>query len=163
MPKITPFLWFDTQAEQAADFYISVFPQSQKGRVTYYNHAFPERDGTVMTVHFQLFGQEFTALNGGPSFTFTPAISLFVHCDSQQEVDRVWDKLTEGGKPGRCGWLEDKFGVTWQVVPTELFILLADKDPAKAQRVTESMLTMQKLDVNVLKQAAEQHVEQGTQ
>jgi predicted 3-demethylubiquinone-9 3-methyltransferase (glyoxalase superfamily) len=149
--KINPYLWFDTQAETAVDFYLSVFPQSKKKATTYYSPAFAERAGTVMTVSFELFGQEFIALNGGPQFSFTPAISLLVHCESQREVDELWEKLTEGGKPGRCGWLEDRFGVTWQVVPDELFVLLAD--PSRAERVTQSMLTMAKIDVEVLKRA----------
>lgn len=143
MQKISPFFWFDTQAEEAVDFYVSVFPDSRKGQVTYYNDAFPERAGKAMTVHFELFGQAFTALNGGPHFKFTPAISLFVRCRGQQEVDGYWDKLTEGGKPGQCGWLEDRFGLSWQVVPEELFELLAD--PKKAEGATQAMLGMRKI------------------
>ncbi len=151
MQKISPFFWFDTQAEEAVDFYVSVFEDSRKGRVTYYNDAIPGMAGKVMTVSFQLFGQDFTALNGGPQFKFTPAISMFVRCRGQQEVDEYWNKLTDGGKPGRCGWLEDKFGVTWQVVPEELFELLGD--PGKAGRVTQAMLTMGKIDIGELVRA----------
>ena len=154
MQEISPFFWFDTQAEEAVDFYVSVFKDSRKGKVTYYNDAIPGMAGKVMTVSFQLFGQDFTALNGGPLYKFTPAISMFVRCRGQQEVDEYWNKLTDGGKPGQCGWLEDKFGVTWQVVPEELFELLGD--PKKAGRVTQAMLTMGKIDIGGLERAGEE-------
>jgi predicted 3-demethylubiquinone-9 3-methyltransferase (glyoxalase superfamily) len=153
MQKISPFFWFDTQAEEAVDFYVSVFKDSRKGRVTYYNDAIPGMAGKVMTVSFQLFGQDFTALNGGPQFKFTPAISMFVRCRGQQEVDDYWDRLSDGGEPGRCGWLEDKFGVTWQVVPEELFELLGDAK--KAGRVTQAMLGMKKIVIEELVRAGE--------
>ncbi|MBT9331299.1 VOC family protein [Paracidobacterium acidisoli] len=153
MQKISPFLWFDRQAEEAVDFYTSIFQSSKKGRVTRYGDAFPDRSGEVMTVGFELFGQEFTALNGGPHFTFTPAVSFFIRCDSQDEVDFLWEKLSEGGRPGQCGWLTDKFGVSWQVVPVELFDLLADKDSQRTLRVTQAMLAMKKFDINALRQA----------
>ena len=153
MQKISPFLWFDTQAEEAVDFYLTVFPDARKGCVTRYNEAFAERAGKAMTVSFELFGLEFTALNGGPHYKFNPAISLYIRCRGQQEVDGYWEKLTEGGTPGRCGWLQDKFGLSWQVVPDELFELLAD--PAKAARVTQSMLTMQKVLIAELRRAAD--------
>ncbi len=153
MQKVTPFFWFDTQAEEAVDFYVSVFNDSNKGRVTYYPDAIPGVGGKVMTVNFQLFGQGFTALNGGPQYKFTPAISMFVHCKGQQEVDELWGKLTKDGKPGQCGWLEDKFGVTWQVVPEELQALLGD--PKKAGKVMPAMLSMGKIDIAELVRAGE--------
>src|ERR1700730_12918612 len=126
MQKITPFLWFDGNAEEAMSFYVSIFKNSKVGRVTRYGDAGPGPKGSVMTATFQLEGQEFYALNGGPVFSFTPAISFFVNCETQQEVDELWDKLCEGGKPNRCGWLQDKFGVSWQIIPKQLGDLLHD-------------------------------------
>jgi predicted 3-demethylubiquinone-9 3-methyltransferase (glyoxalase superfamily) len=154
MQKISPFLWFDTQAEEAVDFYLSVFKEGKKHRVTYYNNAVPGRAGQVLTVNFELFGQNYVALNGGPQYTFTPAISLFVRCKGQQEVDELWDKLTEGGKPGQCGWLEDKFGLSWQIAPEEMFELIGSPDPRAAQRVMEAMFPMRKIVIADLQAAA---------
>jgi predicted 3-demethylubiquinone-9 3-methyltransferase (glyoxalase superfamily) len=154
MPKITPFLWFNDKAEEAANFYVSVFPNSKIMSVSRCGDAGPGPKGSVMTVAFELDGEPFTALNGGPNFTFTPAVSFVVHCDTQQEVDHYWDKLTAGGKPEQCGWLEDKYGVSWQIVPKALMRLLQDKDPAKSQRVMKVMMQMVKLDIGRLEQAA---------
>ncbi len=151
MQKISPFLWFDGQAEEAADFYCSVFKDARKGRVTRYGASHPQMAGKAMTVAFELFGQHYIALNGGPMYQFTQAISFMVHCESQAEVDEYWDTLTaDGGKPGRCGWLIDKFGLSWQIIPNEMGELLADKDPAKAQR---AMLGMGKIDLEAMRQA----------
>src|ERR1700682_5190281 len=144
MQKITPFLWFDDKAEEAMNFYVSVFKNSKVVRVTRYGEAGPGRKGTVMSATFQLDGQEFFALNGGPQFTFTPAISFFVNCESQQEVDELWEKLSAGGRKGRCGWLQDKYGRSWQIIPSALGQMLQDKDPAKANRVMQAMLQMDK-------------------
>jgi predicted 3-demethylubiquinone-9 3-methyltransferase (glyoxalase superfamily) len=155
MQKITPFLWFDNQAEEAMNFYVSIFKNSKVGRVTRNGEKGPGPKGTVMSATFQLEGQEFYALNGGPQFTFTPAISLFVSCETQQEVDELWAKLSAGGKPGRCGWLQDKFGLSWQIIPTALGEMLEDKDPKKAGNVMAAMLQMDKIDVAKLKQAYE--------
>ncbi len=151
--KITPFLWFDDKAEEAANFYVSIFKNSHVGRVTRYGDAGPGPKGTVMSVVFQLEGQEFFALNGGPQFTFTPAISFFVTCETQQEVDELWEKLSAGGRKDRCGWLQDKYGLSWQVVPSALGRMLGDKDPKKAQRVMTAMMQMDKIDINGLQQA----------
>ncbi len=156
MQKITPFLWFDDQAEEAANFYVSIFKNSKIVNIVRYGEAGPGPAGTIMTVAFELNGQEFTALNGGPEFKFTEAISFFVNCESQQEVDELWEKLSEGGEEGPCGWLKDKYGLSWQIVPTVLGEMLNDPDPAKAQRVTKAMLQMQKIDIAELKQAYEQ-------
>src|SRR6266498_2618659 len=156
MQKITPFLWFDDQAEEAANFYVSIFKNSKIGNTARYGEAGPGPAGTVMPVAFELNGQEFTALNGGPEFKFTEAISFFVNCESQQEVDELWEKLSEGGEEGPCGWLKDKYGLSWQIVPTVLGEMLNDPDPAKAQRVMKAMLQMQKIDIAGLKQAYEQ-------
>jgi predicted 3-demethylubiquinone-9 3-methyltransferase (glyoxalase superfamily) len=156
MQKITPFLWFDDNAEEAIQFYTSIFKNSKIGRITRYGEAGPGPKGTVMTAVFQLEGQEFMALNGGPHFKFTEAISLFVNCETQQEVDELWEKLSEGGEKGRCGWLKDKYGLSWQIIPKALGELLADKDPKKSQRVMKAMLQMDKIDVKGLKQAYEQ-------
>jgi predicted 3-demethylubiquinone-9 3-methyltransferase (glyoxalase superfamily) len=154
MQKITPFLWFDGKAEAAMNFYISIFKNSKTIRVTRYGEAGPGPKGTVMAATFQLDGQEFFALNGGPQFTFSPAISFFVNCDTQQEVDELWEKLSEGGEKQRCGWLKDKFGVSWQIVPTVLGQMLQDKDSEKSKRVMNAMLRMDKIDIESLKQAA---------
>jgi len=148
MQKITPFLWFDGQAEEAMRFYVSVFKNSKVGSV---NRAGP--DGPVITVSFQLEGQEFMALNGGPKYKFTEAISLFVSCETQQEVDELWGKLTAGGEEQPCGWLKDKYGLSWQIIPTALGRMLGDKDPAKAQRAMQAMLQMKKIDIARLQQA----------
>ena len=160
MQKITPFLWFDDQAEEAVKFYVSLFKNSKIGGITRFDEAGAAASGrpkgSVMTVEFQLEGQEFTALNGGPNFKFTEAVSFVVNCDTQEEVDRFWGKLSEGGKESQCGWLKDRYGLSWQVVPTVLTEMIQDKDPAKAKRVMEAMLKMHKLDIRTLKQAYEQ-------
>jgi predicted 3-demethylubiquinone-9 3-methyltransferase (glyoxalase superfamily) len=153
MQRITPFLWFDGKAEEAANFYCSIFKDSKIGRVTRYGEAGPGPKGTVMSVIFQLEGQEFFALNGGPLFTLTPAISFFVNCETQQEVDELWEKLSAGGKKDRCGWLTDKYGLTWQIIPSILGKLMGDKDAEKAKRVTQAMLQMDKLDIKGLQEA----------
>ena len=155
MQKITPFLWFDNNAEDAANFYVSVFKNSKVLNVARYSDAGPGPKGSVMTAEFELDGLKFVALNAGPQFKFTEAISFVVNCESQEEVDYYWERLSEGGEKSRCGWLKDKFGLWWQVTPTILGKLMADKDPAKAQRVMEAMLQMDKLDIDRLKQAAE--------
>jgi predicted 3-demethylubiquinone-9 3-methyltransferase (glyoxalase superfamily) len=154
MPKITPCLWFDTDGEDAARFYASVFPNSKITEVTRYGSAGPRPEGTVMTVVFELDGQEFLALNGGPQFTFSEAVSFQVFCDSQDEVDAYWSKLSDGGEEGPCGWLKDRFGLSWQIVPTVLPQLLADPDAAKSQRVMQAMLGMNKIQIDELEQAA---------
>jgi predicted 3-demethylubiquinone-9 3-methyltransferase (glyoxalase superfamily) len=151
--KITPFLWFDGKAEEAMNYYVSVFKNSKVVRVSRYGDAGPGPKGTVMSATFQLDGQEFFALNGGPQFTFTPAISFFVNCETQQEVDELWDKLSAGGRKDRCGWLQDRFGVSWQVIPSILGKLLQDKDTEKANRVMKAMLQMDKIDIKRLQQA----------
>jgi len=155
MVKITPFLWFDSEAEEAAQFYTSVFPNAKLGAVSRYGEAGPGEPGSVMTVEFELGGQEFVALNGGPEFRFTEAISFQVDCESQDEVDRYWSLLAEGGEEGPCGWLKDRFGLSWQIVPTALPRLLKDPDREKSQRVMAAMLKMRKLDVSELERAAE--------
>jgi predicted 3-demethylubiquinone-9 3-methyltransferase (glyoxalase superfamily) len=155
--KITPFLWFDNNAEEAMNFYVSIFKDSKIIEVSRYGDAGPGPKGSVMSGTFQLEGQEFIALNGGPYFKFTEAISLFVNCESQQEVDDLWNKLTsDGGAPSQCGWLKDKFGLSWQIIPSILTKMLTDKDPVKSKRVMEAMLKMIKIDVNALKKAYEQ-------
>ena len=156
MQKITPFLWFDNQAEEAMNFYISIFKNSKIVSVSRYGDAGPGLKGTVMTATFQLNGQEFMVLNGGPEFKFTEAISFFVNCETQQEVDELWEKLSEGGEKGRCGWLKDKYGVSWQIVPSALGELMNDQDPEKSKRVMQAMLQMHKIDIKVLKQAYDQ-------
>ena len=156
MPKITPFLWFDGKAEEAVNFYVSVFKNSKTLSVSRYGDAGPGPKGTVMTVAFELDGQQFVALNGGPHFTFSPAISFVVSCETQEEVDHFWEKLSEGGKEVQCGWLEDKYGVSWQVVPRILPELLQDKNSEKTQRVLKAMMKMVKLDVRGLQQAYDQ-------
>jgi predicted 3-demethylubiquinone-9 3-methyltransferase (glyoxalase superfamily) len=153
MQKITPFLWFDDKAEEAMNFYVSIFKNSKVGTVTRYGKGRPGPKGTVMSVTFQLDGQDFFALNGGPLFKFTEAISFFVNCETQQEVDELWDKLSAGGEKSRCGWLKDKYGLSWQIIPSMLSKMLGDKDPAKAKRVMEAMLQMEKIDISRLKQA----------
>jgi predicted 3-demethylubiquinone-9 3-methyltransferase (glyoxalase superfamily) len=151
--KITPFLWFDANAEEAAKYYTSIFKDSKILRVTRYGEAGPGPKGTVMTVEFQLAGQELVALNGGPQFKFTEAISLVVNCDTQKEVDEMWSKLSAGGQQVQCGWLKDKFGLSWQVVPTVLAEMLADPDPQSSKRVMEAMLQMKKIDIAGLEKA----------
>lgn len=153
MQKITPFLWFDTQAEEAARFYVSVFPDSRILKTVRYGEVGPGPAGSVMTVMFELGGMQFTALNGGPHFRFTEAISLVIHCRSQAEVDNFWDKLGAGGSTNHCGWLKDKYGLSWQVVPAALPVLLSDPDPVKSQRVMRAMLKMDKLDIAALEHA----------
>ncbi|WP_447980112.1 VOC family protein [Candidatus Nitrospira bockiana] len=155
MPRITPFLWFDNQAEEAARFYVSVFKNSRIVTMTHYGEAGPGPKGTVMTVVFQLEGQDFIALNGGPHFTFTEAISFSVSCTTQEEVDEYWDKLSRGGEEGPCGWLKDRYGLSWQITPTILNEMLNDPDPQKSKRVMEAMLQMGKIDIERLKQAYE--------
>lgn len=151
--KITPFLWFDTQAEEAANFYVSIFKNSKIGKVSRYGDAGPGPKGSVMVISFQLEGLEFTALNGGPHFKFTPAISMMVNCDTQQEVDELWEKLSQGGRKDRCGWLQDKYGLSWQIVPTALGRLMSNPDRDKANRVMQAMLKMDKLDIATLERA----------
>jgi len=154
--KITPFLWFNNNAEEAATFYTAIFNNSKILETTRYTDAGPGPKGSVMTIRFQLEGQHFVALNGGPHFSFTPAISLYVDCQTQEEVDTLWNKLLDGGKPNQCGWLTDKFGLTWQIIPNTLIQLLKDKDPQKSKRVMQAMLKMIKIDINELKQAYDQ-------
>ena len=154
--KLTTCLWFDGQAEEAMTFYLSMFKNSKAGSVTRYGEAGPGRKGSVMTATFQLFGQEFLALNGGPHYSFTPAISFVVNCETQQEVDELWKKLSEGGREDQCGWLTDKFGLSWQIVPTLLPKLLSDKDPKKSQNVMKAMLQMKKIDSKKLQKAYDQ-------
>jgi predicted 3-demethylubiquinone-9 3-methyltransferase (glyoxalase superfamily) len=152
--KLVTCLWFDTQGEDAANFYTALFPNSKLGTITRYGSAGPRPEGTVMTVGFELMGQEFVALNGGPEFTFNEAVSFQVLCDSQEEVDRYWETLSEGGEQGPCGWLRDRFGVSWQVVPTALPRLLGDPDREKSQRVMQAMMGMKKLEIDELERAA---------
>jgi len=156
MNEITPCLWFDTEGEEAANFYTSVFPNSKIVDVARYGEAGPRPTGTVMTVSFELNGLKFVALNGGPEFTFSEAISFQVSCETQEEVDTFWSKLSEGGEEGPCGWLKDKFGLSWQIVPTRLPELLSDPDREKAQRVMAAMLKMKKIEVDELEAAAAQ-------
>lgn len=160
MQKITPFLWFEDKAEEAANWYVSIFKNAKLGKIARYDEAGAKVSGrpagSVMVVEFQIEGQWFSALNGGPEFSFTPAISFVVNCETQEEVDELWEKLSEGGRPDQCGWLQDKYGVSWQIVPTILGELMSDPDPAKAQRVMEAMLQMHKLDIAKLKAAYEQ-------
>ena len=155
MPALTPMLWFDTEAEQAAEFYTSVFPNSKIVEVTRYGSAGPRPEGMVMTVAFELDGKEFVALNGGAQYTFNEAISLVVYCETQEEVDMYWETLSEGGEEVACGWLKDKFGLSWEVTPTELPRLLSDPDTEKAQRVMAAMLEMTKIDIETLERASE--------
>ena len=153
MQKITPFLWFDGRAEEAMNFYVSIFKNSQVTSISRYGAEGPGLKGTVMSVTFKLAGQDFFALNGGPEFTFSPAISFFVNCETQEEIDELWEKLSAGGERLQCGWLKDKFGVSWQIVPSVLSELLSDPDPQKSQRVMRAMLQMTKLDIKTLKNA----------
>jgi predicted 3-demethylubiquinone-9 3-methyltransferase (glyoxalase superfamily) len=153
MQNIVPFLWFDGKAEEAARFYVSLFPNSKIDDIGHYGDEGLAEEGSVMTVSFQLNGQEFMALNGGPEYSFTPAVSFMVSCETQAEVDHFWDKLVEGGKPVQCGWLTDKYGLSWQIVPTILGKLMSDPDREKAGRVTKAMLQMVKLDVDALQRA----------
>jgi len=155
MKKITPFLWFDDKAEEAMNFYCSIFKNSKKGDVRRYGEAGPGPKGSVMTVTFELEGQEFMALNAGPQFSFTPAISFFVNCETQQEVDYFWEKLSEGGSKEQCGWLRDKYGLSWQVVPSVLGRILSDPDTTKSQRAMKAMMQMKKLDIEGLERAFE--------
>ncbi len=153
MSKITPFLWFDNQAEEAMNFYVSLFKNSKIGNVSRYGEGAPVPAGTVMSANFTLDGQDIMALNGGPQFKFTEAISFFVNCENQAEVDELWNKLCEGGEPGPCGWLKDKFGLSWQIIPKQLGELMGDPDPEKSRRVMEAMLKMSKIDVPTLQKA----------
>lgn len=155
MPKISPFLWFDTEAEEAANFYVRVFPNSRIKAISRYGEAGPGPKGSVMTVSFELDGQEVIALNGGPQFTFNEAVSLSVDCKTQSEVDRYWTLLSEGGEEGPCGWLKDRYGLSWQINPTVLGEMLSDPDPVKSRRAMEAMLTMKKFDIAALTKAFE--------
>lgn len=153
MQKITPCLWFDTNAEEAVKFYTSVFKNSNIGNIARYGKGMPLPEGTVLTIAFQLNGQQFTALNGGPKFKFTEAISFVVNCETQEELDSYWIKLTDGGAEVQCGWLKDKYGMSWQIVPVVLGEMLKDKDPEKSARVMQAVMQMVKLDIEALKQA----------
>jgi predicted 3-demethylubiquinone-9 3-methyltransferase (glyoxalase superfamily) len=155
MQKITPFLWFDNQAEEAANFYVSIFKNSKILSISRYGEAGPGPKGGAMTVVFQLDGEEFIALNGGPTFKFTEAISFVVNCETQQEVDEFWEKLSQDGEESRCGWLKDKYGLSWQIVPTILGKMMTDPDPQKSKRVMEAMLKMKKIVIDDLKRAYE--------
>jgi predicted 3-demethylubiquinone-9 3-methyltransferase (glyoxalase superfamily) len=155
MPRITPNLWFDTQGEEAAEFYVSVFPNSKITNVTHYGEAGPRQAGMVLTVDFVLDGQEYTATNGGPDFTFDEAISLLINCADQDEVDYYWTTLSEGGEEGPCGWLKDKYGLSWQVVPVGMNEMLNDPDEARGQRAMKAMLGMKKIDLAALHAAAD--------
>ncbi len=156
MQKITPFLWFDDQAEEAMNFYCSIFKNSKIGNITRYGEAGPGAQGTVMSATFQLEGQEFMALNGGPLFAFTEAISFYVNCETQEEVDELWEKLTEGGEEVQCGWLKDKYGLSWQIVPAGLIELLYSQEAEKSRRAMNAMLQMKKLDIEKIRLAYEQ-------
>jgi predicted 3-demethylubiquinone-9 3-methyltransferase (glyoxalase superfamily) len=155
MPRITPSLWFDTESEDAAEFYVSVFPNSKITHVSHYGENSPRPAGTVLTVDFELDGKCFTAINGGPQFTFSEAISFLISCADQSEVDHYWDALSEGGREGQCGWLKDRYGLSWQVVPQALGELLGDPDPGRSSRALQAMLAMRKLDVDALRAAAD--------
>jgi len=156
MQKITPFLWFNDQAEEAMHFYVSTFKNSKVGQVTRCGEVGPGPKGAVMSATFQLEGQDFMALNGGPHFSFTPAISMFVNCETQAEVDELWEKLSAGGSKERCGWLKDKYGLSWQIIPSALGKLMGDKNPAKAKSVMNAMLQMNRIDIKTLQQAYDQ-------
>lgn len=155
MPRITPNLWFDTQALEAAEFYVSIFPNSAIGEITHYIEGSPGPAGTVQTVNFTLDGQPFTGINGGPQFTFSEAVSLLIDCADQAELDHYWEKLTDGGEPVQCGWLRDRYGLSWQVVPTGWEALMNDPDPDRVARATAAMLGMVKLDIAALQAAAD--------
>jgi two-component system sensor histidine kinase QseC len=155
MDKIATCLWFDGQAEEAAKFYVSVFKNSRIVETSYYNDAVPSQAGKVLTVTFELEGREFVGLNGGPQYTFSPAISMFVKCETQAEVDTLWDKLVEGGAPVQCGWLTDRYGMSWQIVPTVMLRFLQDKDREKSKRAMQAMMGMVKLDIAALEKAYE--------
>src|SRR5437868_1766731 len=155
MQKITPFLWFDGKAEEAMNFYVSIFKNSKVLSVTRYGDGGPGAKGTEMSATFELHGQQFYALNGGPQFNFTPAISFFVNCETQQEVDELWEKLSAGGRKDRCGWLQDKYGLSWQIIPSALGKLLGDKDPKKSANVMRAMMQMQKIEIAGLQEAYE--------
>jgi predicted 3-demethylubiquinone-9 3-methyltransferase (glyoxalase superfamily) len=157
MQKITPFLWFDGNAEEAMNFYVSIFKNSRIVNVRRYGEGGPGPKGSVMTGTFQIEGQGFYALNGGPAFAFSQAISFFVNCETQQEVDELWEKLSAGGEIQQCGWLKDKFGLSWQIIPSALGEMLGDEDPEKAGRVMNAMLQMRKIDIEALKHAYGQH------
>lgn len=154
--KITPFLWFNNNAEEAIEFYTSIFKNSKIINMSRYGDAGPGQKGKVMSVTFQLEGQVFMALNGGPHFKFTEAISLFVSCDTQHEIDELWEKLSAGGEKSRCGWLKDKFGLSWQIIPPLLGKLLSDKNPEKSKRVMQAMMKMDKINIQMLQQAYDQ-------
>lgn len=160
MQKITPFLWFDNNAEEAVNFYTSIFKNSRIGKIARYTgegaKASGQKEGTLMTVSFNLNGQDFTAINGGPIFKFTEAISFVVNCENQEEVDNYWNKLTEGGQEVQCGWLKDKYGLSWQIVPKQLIELMSSPDKAKAGRAMQAMLKMKKIDIKALQEAADQ-------
>jgi predicted 3-demethylubiquinone-9 3-methyltransferase (glyoxalase superfamily) len=153
--KISPCLWFDTEGEEAAKYYTSIFENSRIVRTKLYGPEAPAREGTVLTVEFELDGQPFVVLNGGPQFTFSEAISFYVHCESQAEVDRLWTQLSDGGEEGPCGWLKDRFGVSWQIVPTRFLELINDADPARANRAMQAMMEMKKLDIAELERAVD--------
>ena len=153
MQKITPFLWFDYQAEEAVNFYLSLFKNSKINTIKRYGDAGPGPKGSVMIVTFQLEGQDFIALNGGPTFKFTPALSLYVDCKTQAEVDQLWEKLSDGGRKDRCGWLQDRYGLSWQIIPRALQQLMSDPDPKKSARVMQAMLQMDKIDIEALRRA----------
>lgn len=155
MQKVTPFLWFDNQAEEAANYYVSIFPNSKVGAISRYGESGPGPKGTVMVAEFQLDGQEFTALNGGPQFKFTEAISFVVNCETQEEVDYYWEKLLQGGKEQQCGWLKDKYGLSWQIVPTVFIEMMRDKDTAKTERLMKAVMQMVKPDIATMKRAFE--------
>jgi predicted 3-demethylubiquinone-9 3-methyltransferase (glyoxalase superfamily) len=155
MPPITPNLWFDTESEEAAEFYVSIFPDSKIVSVTHYGEAGPREAGMVLTVEFVLDGQRFIAINGGPEFHFDEAISLMIECEDQEELDRYWSKLSDGGEESQCGWLKDRYGLSWQVVPKGMEEALNDPDPARAQRAMKAMLGMTKIDIAALKAAAD--------
>ncbi len=153
MRKITPFFWFDNQAEEAVNFYVSIFKNSKVGNITRYGDGGPGPKGSVMTVSFELDGQPFMALNGGPVFHFTEAISMFVHCEDQKEVDELWERLSAGGEKSRCGWLKDKYGLSWQIIPSGSMEALGNKDPEKAKRAMQAMLQMDKIDIGRIRNA----------
>ena len=155
MPKIVPNLWFDTEAEEAAEFYISIFQNSHIVNVAHYNEAGPREAGMVMTVEFELDGQRIVGINGGPEFKFSEAVSLQIDCETQDEIDGYWEALTEGGEEGPCGWLKDRYGLSWQVVPTGMDELFGDSDPERAERAMKAMFGMRKLDIGALRSAAD--------